>query len=35
MESAIVWTFENGRIVRAAAFPSRAEAREAAGLPAG
>ena len=33
MESAIVWTFENGRVVRVAVFPSRAEGRQAAGLP--
>ena len=33
MESAVVWTFENGRIVRAAVFTSRAEARQAVGLP--
>ena len=34
MDVAIVWTFENGRIVRAAVFPSGDEARRAAELSA-
>ena len=34
MEVAIVWTFENGRIVRAAVFASGDEARRAAELSA-
>lgn len=34
MEVAIVWTFENGQIVRAAVFPSGDEARRAAELSA-
>ena len=33
METGIVWTFQNGRVVRAAVFASHAETRQAAGLP--
>ena len=33
MDSAIVWTFQNGLIVRAAVFSSGEDARRAAGLP--
>jgi ketosteroid isomerase-like protein len=33
METAVVWTFQGDRIVHAAAFPSGADARAAAGLP--
>jgi ketosteroid isomerase-like protein len=33
METAVLWTFQGDRIVRIAAFASRADARAAAGLP--